>query len=142
MVRNPKRQGLEIPVSFNGVSVGTDTARLGIKISRESLSLESAGEHLCGKQLTGKLIIMAPGDSTKQRKLVDDLHDTIEGTFTVKGFSVSTDMFSTGLTFLHSGVDLSKLPHFVKKQGRLIINEVQAVEVDDDDDDDDDAAEE
>jgi len=115
---------LDVPVSFGGVSIGQDTARVGIKIERGNLALDRADECFCGKRLTGKIILGRRDDAKGQGKLIEDTDYEVAGAFDVKRIGVSPAQISTGLTFALASVDVGDLSHFAKGQGRMVVENV------------------
>jgi hypothetical protein len=118
---------LDIPVSFGGVSIGDQTARIGVKISRECLNIDAADEALCGKRLVGKVVLGHNGDSAGQGKLFDGADHEISGAFDVKRFSVGPKEITAGLTFSLGSIDLSELGHFAKQSGRMLVESILAI---------------
>lgn len=129
---------LEVDVQFGGVSIGDETARVGIKIDRTLLDLEKADDMLCGKRLTGRIEVCAPGEQNGQQSLpgMKDSRPHLDGTFDVKRFGVGLKEFSCGLTFGLGSIDVSELAKFAKKNGRLTVTDAQFLPEDGDDDDD------
>lgn len=142
---------LNIPVSFAGVSIGTNTARIGVTVDREWLNIMSADEHLCDHRLIGRLVACKEGVDPNQASFVDtgDKHE-IAGAFDVKGFRVSSKSVAFGLTFSLNDIDIEELPHLAKQTGRLIVDNVSQIPeadravgpLDDDENDDEDGDEE
>lgn len=129
---------LEVDVQFGGVSIGDETARVGIKIDRALMQLDQADEILCGKRLTGRIEVCAPGEQQGQRALpgMKDERPHLDGTFDVKRFGVSLKEISAGLTFGLGSIDVSELAKFAKKNGRLLVTDAQFLPEDSSDDDD------
>jgi len=129
---------LEVDVQFGGVSIGDETARVGIKIDRGRMSVEEADEFLCGKRLTGRIEVCAPGEQQGQQSLpgMKDTRPHLDGTFDVKRFGVSLKEISAGLTFSIASIEVSELAKFAKKNGRLTITAAEFLPDDDDDDSD------
>lgn len=112
------------PVDFGGVSIGKTTGRIGIVIDRSYLGLDDAADMLCGRRLTGKVVLGRKGDAADQTTLVDDLNAEVAGAFDCKGFRVSEGSLSAGLTFALAEVDIAELAKFSKGVGRLIVYEL------------------
>lgn len=126
---------LEVDVQFGGVSIGDETARVGVKIDRGVMTLEQADECLCGKRLTGRIEVCAPGEQQGQQSLpgMKNERPHLEGTFDVKRFGVGLKEISAGLTFGLGPIDVSELAKFAKKNGRLIVTDAQFLPEDGDD---------
>ena len=76
---------LDIDVQFGNVSIGAENARLGVKIDRGNMDLDSADEMLCGKRLTGRIEVCPPGEQQGQQALpgMKDERPHLDGTFDV-----------------------------------------------------------
>lgn len=116
---------LEIPCSFGNVNVGDETARISIRISRQSLTLAKADSIFSGKRITGTILARAGGGGPDQESL-PGIEDDIEitDTFDVSSFGVSAKRISTGLTVAINSVDVGELAHFAKRDGRLTVRSV------------------
>ena len=133
------KPAIDLPVEFGTLSIGDGTTRLGVKISRTKMSLSAADKSLCGRRLTGKVMLIPGTDDPDQTYLVDDMgkHE-VESVFDVKRFSVGPEYIGCGLTFARLEIDCNELALFAKKQGRLVvdvIDEIPAPRKDDEDDD-------
>lgn len=117
---------LDLPVSFGNVSIGDTTARLSVSVERPFLPLLEAGEHLCGRRLTGQVVARANGAESDQPLLpgLEDLDHQLSGIFDVSAFRCSPKLIAFGLTFALNGLDLSVLAHFAKRNGKLVVSEV------------------
>lgn len=114
---------LDKPVSFGGVSIGKSTGRIGIGIDRSWIGLDEAADMFCNRRLIGKVVLGGADDASGQQKLVDDLDVEVNGAFDCKGFRVTEESLSTGLTFSLSEVSIADLAKFSKGVGRLVIME-------------------
>jgi len=123
----PQNTELDLSVDFQGVSIGDGTARVGVKISRNQLSLTKADQSLCGRRITGQIVLTPGGDDPDQTYMFDDLKHKIVSTFDIKSFSTRPDWFSCGITFALQEIDCRELGLFAKKQGRLIASDVQLI---------------
>lgn len=118
---------LDIPCEFGGLTIGDAVAKLSVTIRREVLNIDAADEALCGRRLTGRIIVIGADVDPKQTHLIDDLHPVVESSFDVKSFRVSPKLISTGLSFAiapdpdQDGNQISTLAHFAKKSGRLTV---------------------
>lgn len=126
---------IDIPVDFQGVSLGQDTARLGVKINRDHMGLDKADDAFSGHRLAGKVIL---GDryDPDQTKFIEDVDVVIETAFDVKRFSVTDSYFSIGLTFSKRDIEVHDLAEFAKKSGRLVVFDIGAIPEDEDGSDD------
>lgn len=128
----PPKNLLDLPVSFGGVAIGENTARLGLKINRESLNIVAADEALCGRRLTGSVQLGGNSDSPGQTKMFET-DSTVSGTFDVHRFGVAPKHYTTGLTFVLAEIDVSELAKFSKGEGRLIVSAITELDQDDSD---------
>ncbi len=118
----PKKIILDIPVQYGGISIGQNTARISMKVSREALNIVAADEVFCDRRLTGLLQLGGADDSQGQTSFIDpDVELT--GAFDVHRFSASTQWYSTGATFSLKEVVLMDLARFSKGSGRLKVFE-------------------
>jgi len=126
---------MEIPCEFGGVSLGDATCRLGIRITRDSLSLTKADQYLCGRRIGGTIVLSGrKTDSPGQKKMFDSSL-SIRGVFDVKRIGVSPGEISCGLTFSKADVDVATLSNFAKGQGVIRIANVEALPTDEESDD-------
>lgn len=114
---------LDKPVSFGGVSIGKSTGRIGIGIDRSWIQLDEAADMFCNRRLIGKVVLGGADDASGQQKLVDDLEVEVNGAFDCKGFRVTEESLSTGLTFSLKEVSIADLAKFSKGVGRLVVME-------------------
>lgn len=116
----------DVPVQFGGVSIGQHTAKLSFKITRESLTLESADELFCERRLTGKIQLGGQEDSPQQGKLFN-CDVSIDGSFDIHRFGVTSDAYTTGATLKLKEIDIALLAKFSKGAGRIIVLEAQEI---------------
>jgi hypothetical protein len=124
-----KGKHLTLPVSFGGVSVRDKTARIGVDISRQQMTLTNADKNLCGRRLVGSILARPEGAAAEQDGMFDGDGDTVlEGIFDVKAFGVHSKHYSAGLTFALeelSAEDRQALTYFAKREGLLLIDNLQ-----------------
>lgn len=118
---------LELPVAFSNVSIGDKTCRVGVTVSRVSLTVSQADKNLCGRRLTGKLVPLANGDAPGQTYMDGTGPAELAGIFDVKGFSATTKHIGFGLTFMLEGLDLTTIAGLAKRDGSLIVNDIQEI---------------
>ena len=121
---------VDIPVQFGGVSIGDQTARLGVSIDRKVLNLNAADEAFCGHRLNGRLVLGGDGDQPGQATIVDDLHETLEGVFDCKRIGVNAKAITTGLTFSLADIDVRELAKFSRGSGRLQVASIEVLPAD------------
>jgi hypothetical protein len=117
---------LDVPCEFKNVNIGDKTARIGVAVDRGELSVTDADKKLCEQRLSGRIVAKPPGSHGDQGAL-DGMEDDqiIDAVFDCKGYGVSSDSISFGLTFMLASVDIATLSHFAKRGGRLIVNEAE-----------------
>jgi hypothetical protein len=131
----PDNPTLTLGVAYGDVSIGDKTARISIKVDRDTLSIIQADKNLCDKRLTGSIVRRPKGESNGQGRL-DGMEDygieTLKGIFDVKGFSVTKKHVAFGLTFAIASVDIGQLASFAKRSGELVINSSESIPDEDD----------
>jgi hypothetical protein len=111
---------LDKPVGFGGVSIGKNTGRISVSIDRSYVALDEAADLFSNRRLTGKVVLGRTGDATNQTKMVDDLDHEVSGAFDVKGFRVTEETISLGMTFALAEINIAELAKFSKGVGRLV----------------------
>lgn len=119
----------DIPVAFGGASIGESTTRLSLKIDRSKLDLIEAENLFCERRLTGKIQRGGADDGSGQLKFFDT-DPRIDGSFDVHRFGVTSEAFTTGITFKTSEIDANIIAKFAKGTGRLVV--LEAVEIPED----------
>lgn len=114
----------DIAVAYGNVSIGDETARIGVSISRDQMSLAQMDKQFCGKRLTGTILARSTGHAEQQSLPGADADITITAVFDVKSFGVTRKRYTTGLTFSLSGIDAATLAGFAKREGMLRIDDV------------------
>lgn len=126
---NKRSSIVDIPVDFGGISLGKDTARIGISFPMSVLSLEKAFETLCGHRLQCAITLDKSNDQENgQKRIVDDLDEQIDCLVDVKKIGVSPDTISAGLTLAIVDLDLPRFAKFRKSKGRLVVSSIQPLE--------------
>lgn len=119
---------VDIPVSFGAsVSLGTDTARLRLKIDRSTISISKADKCFCGHRIQGEIRLGGQDDAAGQQLIADDIQHVVRGSFDVNGVNLKPDYYGIGLTFSIRDIDPDELKHFIKGKGRLIVNVVSEI---------------
>lgn len=116
----------EIRVEFGNVSIGDQTARLGVKIAREMLPLTEADRMFCGRRVWG-LVALGQPDNPDQKVLptMEDAQIVIEGAWETKQLGVNPNAYSFGLNFKLKEINVSELATFAKRAGTMTIVSVQ-----------------
>lgn len=114
---------LNIPVKFGGVSIGQETARIGVTFDRDNVALEQADEVFCGHRLSGRVVLGNRDDAPGTVPLIDS-DIAVAGSFDTKHLSVSAAQIGAGLTFNLADVNVAELARFSKGAGRLIVEGV------------------
>lgn len=119
--------GFNASVTFGGVSIGENTARVSITLDRKLIHLNMADQLFCNRRLIGKVALggidEANNGNETQGKLIDDVDHEVSGAFDVKGFRCSADVIAFGITFSLKDIDIAELAKFSKGHGRLIVNQ-------------------
>jgi hypothetical protein len=117
---------VELPVRYGNVSIGEDTVRLGIRISRGNLTPGKADALLCGRRLTCQLSCVPRGKDVDEPTLPGvDVGRQVEAVVDVNAVSMTRKNIGAGLTRSLADVDLDSLVHFAKRDGRLTITKVE-----------------
>lgn len=135
-VKDQPKSVFALMVSYGNLSVGDLTARLGITVARENISIDDADITLCGKRLTGKIMARPPGTRADQNTMFDS-DISVDGTFDVKSFSVNAKRIGFSLTFVLASIDIKTLTQFAKREGVIEIETVEELPDDHDHDDED-----
>lgn len=131
---------LKLPVHFGGVSIGEDTAAIGITITRDDIAVKSPDIHpvaraydlLCTRRLKVILTIGRYDECETQSKLLEtDI--VITGTCDTNSLSVMSKQFSSRLTFALSEINASEIAMFAKRKGFMTITSLMEQIADDDD---------
>lgn len=119
---------LDLSVAFKGLSIGLETARLGVTITRSQLPLMLADEKLNGRRLVATIESYPSGEQPGQKHLLESPELAKIGTaFDVKGLNVKHDTIGFGLTCNLKEVDVSQLSLFAQRTGRLCIVETAPI---------------
>lgn len=133
MAKKTETVVLDLPVAFSNVTIGDETARVGITIDRKDLPLGKADQNLCGRRLTGRIIARlggssaGPAGSDQQSLPGADDDPVVEGTFDVKSFNVKKKVITAGLTFSLDNLDVAELGRFAKRNGKFTVTAVDSL---------------
>lgn len=129
---------LDVPVQFGGVSIGESTARLSMKVPRNTLPLEEADSAFCERRLTGRIVLGKANDSPGQATMFET-DVSVDATFDIHRFGVSAENYTTGATFKLKEIEVGELARFSKGSGRLIVDDIADIPADvvEDEEDDD-----
>ena len=130
-------KGLDIPVQFGGVSIGESTARLSMRIPKESLNIVAADEAFCERRLNGRVVLGKSDDSPGQSKMFET-DVAVEATFDIHRFGVSAENYTTGATFKLKEIEVGELARFSKGAGRLVVDSIDVIPTDVVEEEDDD----
>lgn len=112
----PSKPTLEVAVQFGGLSIGDQTARLGVRIARAFVDVAKADAVFVGKRL--EVVVQLGAADADQMKLFD-VELEVVGAVDVKRIGVAPDAISAGLTFNLQSIDVATLARFSKCVGRL-----------------------
>lgn len=123
---SPRKNTTNLPIDFGNLSIGDRTASLGFKLSREVFSLDDADHFLCGRRLTGSIIVQPNRDHPDQEYFEGmDQKYLVEASFDIKSIRVTPKQLGGNLTFPLGEVNVSDLAHFAKRTGTLKIKGVE-----------------
>ena len=92
--------------------------------------MTEADRILCGKRLTGRVVIMPASDDINQTYLPGtDVDYQVDGVFDVKRFSASPKQIGASLSFSIASIDIEQLSHFAQGSGRLIVDGVEVLQI-------------
>lgn len=118
-----------LSVEYGNVSIGEETASIGVRIRRESLNIMAADELFCGRRLMGQIVVHAGDEDAQQTHLGDvKIRQSISGSFDVKRFGVSPKHISARLVFVISEIEVGELAEFSKQRGSLIVEQALEIE--------------
>lgn len=120
---------LDIPCTWGNVNIGDETVRLGVRVSRDSLSVTQADKNLCGKRIVAKAVARAGDGQPGQASLpgTEGSDAEVEAAFDVKSIGVSIKNIAFGITAKIASVGLAQLCQFSKRGGMLHIESVAAI---------------
>ena len=99
-----------------------------VTVDRGSLTVAQADKRMCERRLKGSIEARPAGEHPDQGTLDGmDGDAQIDGVFDVKGFSISKDSISLGLTLALASVNVGNLAHFAKRSGKLTVLESEAL---------------
>lgn len=125
--KSEEKWDLQIPVHTNGLSFGTDTARMSIKFSRGDVPLAQVDKFMNGSQCSIRL------EHKSDQGVLDGMEDKpLAAVVDIKQFAVSGDVFAASLTFNASAVSPEALVGFIQKDVRLSLLRTGAAGADED----------
>lgn len=130
-----KQVVLDTNCEFGGVTIGDETARLGVKLSRERIDINMADTIFSGYRLDVMIVLGHCDDQPGQLKLFEDSDYSINSSADVKKWSANRKEISTGLTFALGDIKVEDLAKFAKGKGRIVIKSIKELpDVDDEND--------
>lgn len=114
-------------VNFKSVSIQKTTARVGIKFTRGTMTLEECADFFCNRRLIGVIVLARSEDAPGQKTLVDDLEHSVDGAFDVKGFRTTKDDYSASLTFSLADISVEELAKFASGTGTVLIHQTAEI---------------
>ena len=130
----PAKEALDVSVAFGTLSVGEDTARLGVHIPRGKMNIKQAEHYLCGSrlQLSMKIDPAADNDTPGQTTFDGIDGEALELVVDCKRYGAGTKAFTAGLTFQLSEIDIRELAKFAGHPGRIVASRIGEAGEDDD----------
>ena len=117
----PADDVIKLFVKFGNVNLGEHTARLGVTVTRNQLTLSRADKTFCNRRLDVTIALGAHDEAAEQTKLIEDADYEITGSADVKGVKVSEDEYKIGLTFSKKDVSVEDLSRFASGSGHFTI---------------------
>lgn len=137
-----KRTKLKLGTDFGPVSVGDETASIGVRFSKEELNVVAAEEMLCGRRLDISIVALMDGEQDGQKRMAGMERPELKCVVDVKKYGSSPKWITARLKFALELVDLDTLVKFAKRRGNLTILATEELSLPNDDEDGEDAAEE
>lgn len=120
-----KETMLRIPVSWGGVGLNKESARIGAKFARSACSFSQVDKMILGKRITCRVTAAAGNDNPDQPPL-EGMKQIIEKTVTVdvKGVNVTKKNITLGLTLDLDAMSGDEFAEFVGRAGAIEIEEI------------------
>lgn len=115
------KRKITFPADFSGVSIGDKTARIGVRISRANLQLETADEFFCDRRLTVEIKLFREGEQQGQKRMIADDNHALSASVDVKGYRVTGDAIGCGFTFSKAEISVQELSNFSKGAGEVFV---------------------
>lgn len=112
---------LKCDVEFGGVSLGDQTARIGVSCDKDAIDPFTAEQHLCGRRVRATIELARSGEAD-QKRFKGMEPERIETVCDVKSYRSAMKSWSWGLTFQLESVATGSLGHFAKRSGRIEID--------------------
>lgn len=121
-----KSHHISIPVHFTSVGLQLEHRKIGIRIDRQRLSIETADELFAGRRLTGTVEVTLDGEDPNQQALIPGTLSAVESSFDIKSFTAKREYYSCGLVFAVDDVSPDTLNGFLNRSGKITVelNEV------------------
>lgn len=113
---------LNVPITFNSVSVGKEQVSVGIGIDRERVARTQMGELFVNRRLEVDLSTGEPGEQPLPGIKSDRV--TIFGAFISNSYSEKEESFTTRLTTPKSAVEPTDFWNLSGRSGRLVVRSV------------------
>lgn len=102
---------------FGGVSIGDQTARIGVAVDKAGLDPLTAEEVLCGRRVSVK-IELQPENEKDQRRFAGMEPIQLLTVCDIKSYRSAVNSWGFGLTFALQEIEVDDLGRFAKRTGR------------------------
>ena len=116
-----------IPCHFTSVGLQVEHRRIGVRIDRGRLSIETADELFSGHRLKGTVEVILDGESDDQVPLINGVLPVVHTSFEVKSFTVKSESYSCGLVFAKDDIDPGTLDGFLNSSGKITVKSAEAI---------------
>lgn len=117
-----KNHHTQIPCHFTSVGLQLESRKIGVRIDRQRLSVETADELFAGRRLTGTVEVTIDGEDQNQLPLINGVLSSVEASFDVKSFTTRREHYSCGLVFAIDDVSPETLVGFLNRSGKITVD--------------------
>lgn len=116
---NKPQKEINLACNFSTVSIGSDTASIGVKIDRSQADLLTFDDLFCNRRLNG---FLETGNRDDRQSSFVNNEWRVESSFDVKQYSTNGETISVRCTFARNEIDLDQLAEMSKRSGRLLVS--------------------
>lgn len=114
-----------ISAHFGKISIGDESASVGLNITIGDMKLEQLTKTLCKRRLSGSILL---GDAhPDQTELIDKGRVVVSGAFDTGRVSTGPNDVKVRLSFARDEIDVNVLPDFANSEGWLSIDKVDEI---------------
>ena len=122
-----------IPCNFTSVGLQVEQRRIGVRIDRSRLGIDSADELFSGHRLTGTVEVILDKESADQIPLIGGVLPSVKASFDVKSFTVKPESFTCGLIFARDDIAPDTLDGFLNRSGKITVTAAEGIPEEDGD---------